>query len=100
MPQDLLKFGLIPEFVGRLPIIAKLRELDRDALIDIMTKPKNALVKQYQKLFSLDDVELEFTQEALDTIVDKAMERKTGAKKNWCKRIAFNYGRNNEGCNV
>ena len=80
LPQDLLKFGLIPEFVGRLPIIAKLRELDRDALIDIMTKPKNALVKQYQKLFSLDDVELEFTQEALDTIVDKAMERKTGAR--------------------
>lgn len=80
LPQDLLKFGLIPEFVGRLPIIAKLRELDRDALIDIMTKPKNALVKQYQKLFLLDDVELEFTQEALDTIVDKAMERKTGAR--------------------
>ena len=80
LPQDLLKFGLIPEFVGRLPIIAKLRELDRDALIDIMTKPKNALVKQYQKLFSLDDVDLEFTQEALDTIVDKAMERKTGAR--------------------
>lgn len=80
LPQDLLKFGLIPEFVGRLPIIAKLRELDRNALIEIMTKPKNALVKQYQKLFALDDVELEFTEEALDTIVDKAMERKTGAR--------------------
>ena len=80
LPQDLLKFGLIPEFVGRLPIIATLRELDRDALIDIVTKPKNALVKQYKKLFELDNVELEFEKEALEKIVDKAIERKTGAR--------------------
>ncbi len=80
LPQDLLKFGLIPEFVGRLPIIASLRELDRNALIDIVTKPKNALVKQYQKLFKLDNVELEFEHEALEKIVDKAIERKTGAR--------------------
>ncbi len=80
LPQDLLKFGLIPEFVGRLPIIATLRELDKDALIDIMTKPKNALVKQYKKLLSIDGVDLEFTQEALETIVNKAIERKTGAR--------------------
>lgn len=80
LPQDLLKFGLIPEFVGRLPIIATLRELDRNALIDIVTKPKNALVKQYQKLFKLDNVELEFEQEALEKIVDKAIQRKTGAR--------------------
>ncbi len=80
LPQDLLKFGLIPEFVGRLPIIATLQELDRNALIDIVTKPKNALVKQYQKLFKLDNVELEFEKEALEQIVDKAIERKTGAR--------------------
>ncbi len=80
LPQDLLKFGLIPEFVGRLPIIATSKELDRQALIDIVTKPKNALVKQYKKLFKLDDVELEFEQDALEAIVDKAIERKTGAR--------------------
>jgi len=80
LPQDLLKFGLIPEFVGRLPIIATLQELDRDALIDIVTKPKNAIVKQYKKLFEFDNVELEFEKEALELIVDKAMERKTGAR--------------------
>lgn len=80
LPQDLLKFGLIPEFVGRLPIIATLKELDRNALIDIMTKPRNALVKQYKKLFDMDEVELEFEPEALETIVDKAIERKTGAR--------------------
>ena len=80
LPQDLLKFGLIPEFVGRLPIIATLEELDRDALIDIVTKPKNALVKQYKKLFKMDNVELEFESEALELIVDKAIERKTGAR--------------------
>ena len=80
LPQDLLKFGLIPEFVGRLPIIATLQELDREALIDIVTKPKNALVKQYKKLFAMDNVELEFEQEALGLIVDKAIERKTGAR--------------------
>ncbi len=80
LPQDLLKFGLIPEFVGRLPIIATLEELDKKALIDIVTKPKNALVKQYKKLFSMDNVELEFEPEALELIVDKAIERKTGAR--------------------
>jgi len=80
LPQDLLKFGLIPEFVGRLPIVATLRELNREALIDIVTKPKNALVKQYKKLLKFDDVELEFEKEALEVIVDKAIERKTGAR--------------------
>ncbi len=80
LPQDLLKFGLIPEFVGRLPIIATLKELDRNALIDIMTKPKNALVKQYKKLVNIDGVELVFTEGALEAIVDKAIERKTGAR--------------------
>ena len=79
-PQDLLKFGLIPEFIGRLPIIATLEELDREALIKIATEPKNALVKQYKKLLELDGVELEFTREALEAIVDKAIERKTGAR--------------------
>ena len=80
LPQDLLKFGLIPEFVGRLPIIATINELDKQALIDIVTKPKNALVKQYKKLFKLDDVELEFEQDSLEAIVNKAIERKTGAR--------------------
>ncbi|MBP3596189.1 MAG: ATP-dependent Clp protease ATP-binding subunit ClpX [Clostridia bacterium] len=80
LPQDLLKFGLIPEFVGRLPIIATLQGLDREALIDIVTKPKNALVKQYKKLVELDGVELDFEQEALELIVDKAIERNTGAR--------------------
>ena len=80
LPQDLLKFGLIPEFVGRLPIIATLRELDRNALIEIMTKPKNALVKQYKKLLDIDGVELTFNEDALEAIVDKAIERKTGAR--------------------
>ncbi len=80
LPQDLLKFGLIPEFVGRLPIIATLRELDREALIKIVTEPKNALVKQYKKLFKLDNVNLEFEPEALQLIVDKAIERNTGAR--------------------
>ena len=80
LPQDLLKFGLIPEFVGRLPIIATLKELDKQALIDIVTKPKNALVKQYQKLFELDNVQLEFEEDALEQIVEKAIERKTGAR--------------------
>jgi ATP-dependent Clp protease ATP-binding subunit ClpX len=80
LPQDLLKFGLIPEFVGRLPIVATLQDLDREALIKIVTEPKNALVKQYKKLLELDDVELEFEKEALEAIVDKAIERKTGAR--------------------
>ena len=80
LPQDLLKFGLIPEFIGRLPIIATLKELNREALIKITTEPKNALVKQYKKLLEMDDVELIFEQEALEAIVDKAIERKTGAR--------------------
>ena len=75
-----MKFGLIPEFVGRLPVIATLKELDKQALIDIVTKPKNALIKQYQKLFELDNVQLEFEKEALEQIVEKAIERKTGAR--------------------
>lgn len=80
LPQDLLKFGIIPEFIGRLPIIATLKELDKEALIQITTEPKNALVKQYKKLLEMDDVELEFEREALESIVDKAIERKTGAR--------------------
>ena len=80
LPQDLLKFGLIPEFVGRLPIVTTLKELDREALIKIMVEPKNSLVKQYKKLFKYDNVELEFDIEALNAVVDKAIERKTGAR--------------------
>ena len=80
LPQDLLKFGMIPEFVGRLPIIATLDELNKESMIEIVTKPKNALVKQYKKLFELDGVELEFEQEALEAIVEKAIERNTGAR--------------------
>ena len=80
LPQDLLKFGLIPEFIGRLPIVATLKELDKEALKKILTEPKNALVKQYKKLFEMDDVELEFKPEAINAIVEKAIERKTGAR--------------------
>lgn len=80
LPQDLLKFGLIPEFVGRLPIVTTLKELDKEALIKIVTEPKNALVKQYKKLLELDGVELEFEDEALQAIVNKAIERNTGAR--------------------
>ena len=80
LPQDLLRFGLIPEFVGRLPIVTTLKELDKEALIKIVTEPKNALVKQYKKLLELDGVELEFEQEALQAIVEKAIERNTGAR--------------------
>ena len=79
-PQDLLKFGLIPEFIGRLPIITTLESLNRDALMNILTKPKNALVKQYQKLFSMDNVELEFTEDAIGAVADLAIKRKTGAR--------------------
>ena len=80
VPEDLLKFGLIPEFIGRLPVIASLEPLDESALIEILTKPKNALVKQYQKMLELDDVELEFDESALKEIAKKAIERKTGAR--------------------
>ncbi|WP_194189798.1 ATP-dependent protease ATP-binding subunit ClpX [Clostridium chrysemydis] len=79
-PEDLLKFGLIPEFVGRLPIVVTLESLDKDALVKILCEPKNALVKQYKKLLELDNVDLEFTKEALDGIADEAIERKTGAR--------------------
>ncbi|MBM7644740.1 ATP-dependent Clp protease ATP-binding subunit ClpX [Scopulibacillus daqui] len=80
LPEDLLKFGLIPEFIGRLPVVTSLEQLDEDALVDILTRPKNALVKQYKKLLELDNVELEFTDEALRDIAKKAIERKTGAR--------------------
>jgi ATP-dependent Clp protease ATP-binding subunit ClpX len=78
--EDLVKFGLIPEFIGRLPVIGTLSELDKNALISILTEPKNALTKQFQTLIKLDNVELEFTKEALDAIAVKAMQRKTGAR--------------------
>jgi ATP-dependent Clp protease ATP-binding subunit ClpX len=79
-PEDLLKFGLIPEFVGRLPVIATLDDLDEGALVDILTKPKNALVKQYQRLFEMEDVRLQLNEEALKAIAHKAILRKTGAR--------------------
>jgi ATP-dependent Clp protease ATP-binding subunit ClpX len=80
MPEDLLKFGMIPEFIGRLPILTSVENLDRPALMEILTEPKNALVKQYQKLFELDDVELEFSPEALEVVADLAIKRGTGAR--------------------
>ncbi|MEZ5716642.1 MAG: ATP-dependent Clp protease ATP-binding subunit ClpX [Paracoccaceae bacterium] len=79
-PEDLLKFGLIPEFVGRLPVIATLEDLDEEALVIILTQPKNALVKQYQRLFELEDTQLTFTEDALSAIAKRAIERKTGAR--------------------
>ena len=79
-PEDLLKFGLIPEFVGRLPVLATLEDLDKDALVTILTQPKNALIKQYQRLFEIEDTKLTFTEDALEAIADKAIERKTGAR--------------------
>ena len=79
-PEDLLKFGLIPEFVGRVPVLATLSDLDEDALVDILTSPRNALVKQYQRLFSMEEVKLEFTEDALRSVAAKAIERKTGAR--------------------
>lgn len=79
-PEDLLKFGLIPEFIGRLPVIVTLEELSKEALVRIITEPKNAILKQYKKMFELDDVELEVEDEALERIAEKAIERKTGAR--------------------
>ncbi|GAB2881768.1 ATP-dependent Clp protease ATP-binding subunit ClpX [Nocardioides pacificus] len=79
-PEDLTKFGLIPEFIGRLPLIASVNKLDTEALVQILTEPRNALVKQYQKLFDIDGVELEFTSDAIDAIAGKALERGTGAR--------------------
>ena len=80
MPEDLLKFGMIPEFIGRLPVFTSVSKLDRAALVAVLTEPKNALVKQYQRLFNLDGVELEFEPEALDEIADLALLRGTGAR--------------------
>jgi ATP-dependent Clp protease ATP-binding subunit ClpX len=80
MPEDLVKFGMIPEFIGRLPVITSVHNLDREALLQILTEPKNALVKQYRKLFELDGVELEFTRDALEAIADQAILRGTGAR--------------------
>ncbi|MDB5688946.1 MAG: clpX [Sphingomonas bacterium] len=79
-PEDLLKFGLIPEFVGRLPVIATLEDLDEPALVKILSEPKNALVKQYHKLFDMEAVKLGFTDEALVAVARRAIERKTGAR--------------------
>ncbi len=80
MPEDMLKFGLIPEFIGRLPVITSVRSLDRDALVRILTEPRNALVRQYQRLFELDGVELEFVPDALEAVADQAILRGTGAR--------------------
>ena len=80
LPEDLLKYGMIPEFVGRVPIVVTLTQLDKEALINILTEPKNALVKQYKRLFEMDDVELQFEKDALDAIADEALKRKTGAR--------------------
>ena len=80
MPQDLTKFGLIPEFVGRVPIVVTLNSLDETALMKILVEPKNSLVKQYKKLFELDDVKLEFTPEALEEVANLAVKRKIGAR--------------------
>ena len=79
-PQDLVRFGLIPEFVGRLPVHAILKELDEDSLIEILTKPQNALIKQYVKLFAIQGVTLEFNEDAIHAIAKKALQRKTGAR--------------------
>jgi len=79
-PDDLIQFGLIPELVGRLPVITPLEELPREALLEILTKPRNALVKQYTKLFEMDDIRLKFQADALEAIVDRAVKRKTGAR--------------------
>ena len=78
--QDLVKFGLIPELVGRLPVITSLKAMDRETLIKIMTEPKNSIIKQYQALFGLDEVALEFTDEAVEAVAHKSFERKTGAR--------------------
>ena len=80
MPEDLLKFGMIPEFIGRLPVITSVESLDKEALMKILTEPKNALVKQYQRLFDLDNVELEFNEDSLDAIAELALKRGTGAR--------------------
>jgi len=104
LPQDLIKYGLIPEFIGRLPVVTTLQPLDREAYVEIMTKPKNALIKQYKKLFEMDGVKLEFEDEAIYAIVDKAIERKTGARglrailEETMRDIMFDIPTNNEIC--
>ncbi|MCC7127923.1 MAG: ATP-dependent Clp protease ATP-binding subunit ClpX, partial [Microbacteriaceae bacterium] len=80
LPEDLHKFGLIPEFIGRLPVVASVAPLDREALIEILTVPKNALVRQYQRMFEIDGVQLEFEPEALEAIADLAVLRQSGAR--------------------
>ncbi len=80
LPEDLLKFGLIPEFVGRLPVIGAVNSLDKEALVRILIEPKNALSKQYEKFFHFDDVDLVFTDDAMDAIADEALKRGTGAR--------------------
>jgi ATP-dependent Clp protease ATP-binding subunit ClpX len=80
MPEDLMKFGLIPEFIGRLPVMATVEDLDMDALIRILTEPKNALIKQYARMFEMDDVELVFTADSLEAIAEQALKRGTGAR--------------------
>ena len=80
LPQDLVKFGLIPEFVGRVPVTVSLDLLDKEALIRILKEPKNSLIRQYHKLFELDDVELDFTPDAVEAIAEKSLQRKTGAR--------------------
>lgn len=80
MPEDLVKFGMIPEFIGRLPVLTSVHNLDREALLQILIEPRNALVKQYQRLFELDGVELDFEREALEAIADQAILRQTGAR--------------------
>ena len=79
MPEDFIKFGLIPEFIGRIPVVVTLDSLDEEALIRILKEPKNSLTKQYDKLFELDGVQLEFQDEELETVARKSLERKTGA---------------------
>ena len=80
IPQDMVKFGLIPEFIGRVPVTVALDLLDEDALVDILTKPKNALVKQYRKLFAYEEVDLDITEEAARAVAKKSLEQKTGAR--------------------
>ncbi|MGY2063463.1 ATP-dependent Clp protease ATP-binding subunit ClpX, partial [Nocardia gipuzkoensis] len=80
MPEDLIKYGLIPEFIGRLPVVASVTNLDKDSLVRILSEPKNALVKQYVRLFEMDGVELEFTTDALEAVADQAILRGTGAR--------------------
>ena len=80
LPEDLLRYGLIPEFIGRLPVVTTLRALDHEALVQILTEPKNALIKQYAKFFEYDGVELKFTEDALHAIAEEAIKRSTGAR--------------------